>query len=174
MTRAGGRQGVSAAGEAKGGGGGAVEPVEADEITDVGQSQGQGVVAAAGDIEDLDGVELGGAVGVGTALVGHRCQVEAEASAIEGDGVNAGAAIDPGQLAGVAAGSVRVGQGGEVGGVEHKAIVAAAAQQHIGAAASGDGVVAGTSSEGFADAAAVDGVVVGGANLIDKGIAKTA
>ena len=157
MARAAGRQAVGAAAETKGGGGAAVEPVEAGKIADVGQAQGEGVVAAAADVEGLDGVEAGAS---------HIGQVEAEASAIEGDRVDAATTIDPGQLAAVATGAEGIGEGCEVGSVEHKAIVAHAADQHIGAAIACDRVVAGIAREGFAGASAADGVGVGAAELV--------
>jgi hypothetical protein len=53
----GGGEGVGAAGETKAGGVGAVEPVEAGEVPQIGQGKGEGVVARSGEIKGLDGGE---------------------------------------------------------------------------------------------------------------------
>ena len=162
-----GGEGVGATGEA---GGGTVEPVETRQVAEIGQAQGEAVIARAGEIKGFDGGEAGGAVGVGGRLVGHSGEVEAEARAGESEGVDAAATIDAGELDGVAAGAEGIGKSIQVGAVELKAIVAAAAIEHIGAAIAADGVVAGIGHEGFAGGGAGKGVGGGGAELIDEGL----
>ena len=165
-----GGEGVGAAAEPERGGTGAVEPVEAGEILDVAEAEAEGVVAGSGEIEGLNRGEARGVVGVGGALVGHIGQVEAQAAAIEGDGVDTAATINAGQLGGVAATAEGTGQGREVGGVEYKAIVAGTTEQHISATVAGDGVVARIANEVVIGGGTDVVVVAGGAQLIDRGL----
>ena len=107
-------------------------------------------------------------------MIGDAAEVETEAAAVESEGIDAGATIDAGELGGVAAGGEGTREGGEVGGVEHKAIIATAAVEHIGSAAPGDGVVAGIAHDGFAGNASGEGVVAGAAELIHEGLGEGA
>ena len=107
-------------------------------------------------------------------MVGDAGEVEGEAAAGEGDGVDTGAAIHSGELGGVATEAVAVAEGGEVGVVEYKAIVAGAAVEHIGTAATDQGVVAGPGGEGFGGGGAAAAVVAGGAEPVEGGLGEGA
>ena len=125
------QDGVAPTAESQSGCCAAVQPVEADLILDVAQGDVDEVVANAGEIEGFDRAEARGVVGVAGGLVRDEVEVERQASTIEGNGVEARAAIDTGELIGVAAGTERGLQGSKVGSVEHEAIVAGAARHHI-------------------------------------------
>lgn len=89
-------EGVGATGAAQTAGGGAVQPVEGRKIRQIREGKGEGVVARSREIEDLQGTQTGGVVGVEGRLAGDADDTGAEVAALKGEDIEAGAAIDAG------------------------------------------------------------------------------
>lgn len=97
-------------------------------------------------------------------LLGEEGQVYGDTAADERDRIDTGATVDAGELA--------VGytedRGGEVACVEHEAVIAGTAVEHVGAAVANQHVVAGVADQSFAGGGA-GGVVAGAAELVNGG-----
>ena len=163
------RKAVAAARPAQRCGVGAVDQVHAGDVDHILHRQIDGVVAAAAQVYAFYRFQARAAAKASAALVGDQRQIQREACAVKRQGVDAAAAIDPGQLRAVAAGTQPRLQCGDSAALDDDAVIARTAQQHISPAKARQGVMAGTAHQNLAQAGAAQAVVAHSAQDVNLG-----
>ncbi len=115
----------------------AIDQIHARHVLHIVQSDCQGVVAAANEIDAFDG----GNARCAAALIGDSGQIKRDAGTRQTQGIHSGTTIHPRQLTGVAAATKVGGERADVAGIENNRVIARAAVNHIRSATTGNRVV---------------------------------